>query len=71
MVKAVLKLKPIDIAFNIPDIDKASIKVNMPIKITNVLFMIMEFSSFIPGFINDLYMSCVKIVNGPIFLKII
>lgn len=65
MVKAVQRLKPIDIVFNMPDMDKANINVNIPIKTTNVLFITMSFSLFILGFIKDLYISWVNNVDAP------
>ena len=39
IVKAVQRLKPMDIVFNIPDIDEANTKVNTPSRITDVLFI--------------------------------
>lgn len=64
-VKAVDRLKPIDIAFKMLPMDKASTKVIAPSKQTHNLFIARNFLSSTLGLINCLYTSCVNKVVDP------
>lgn len=65
IVKAVQRLKPMEIVFNIPDMDEANTKVNTPSTITDTLFIIRYFFSSTFGFMDFLYISCENSVDAP------